>query len=220
MSQKSAFLEGEGDQWFQRNPLNLTTLSTDIFNHRVANYVRESSRVLEIGCADGRRLYAIKQLARGLGTFTGVDPSREAIKNGAETFPSLRLQLGTSDDTGLNESFDLVLLGFCMYLCDRNLLIQSVAECDRMLDDNGILAILDFEAPFPARRRYSHLQGLWSYKMDYSRLFLASPAYSLLEVVRQQISEPEGHSSLDSRFDNLSLTILKKSLGAGYVDLA
>jgi hypothetical protein len=42
------------------------------------------------------------------------------------------------------------------------------------------LAIYDFNIPSPQRRPYSHLPGLFSYKMDFSRLFTCNPIYRVL----------------------------------------
>jgi ubiquinone/menaquinone biosynthesis C-methylase UbiE len=78
-----------------------------------------------------------------------------------------------------NEHFDVVWFGFCLYLIDRSLLTAAVAEADRVLRDNGYLVITDFDPQYPCRRKYHHLAGVQSYKADYSKLFLANPAYTL-----------------------------------------
>jgi len=74
--------------------------------------------------------------------------------------------------------FDIVVFGFCLYLCDREDLFRIAQEADRVLKPDGWLIIHDFFAKTPTRREYHHKPGLFSYKMDYRRLFDWHPAYT------------------------------------------
>lgn len=215
--QRDAFLDGEGDQYFRRNPLDWQALLADPWNQCLAEYVVDGGRVLEIGCADGRRLATIGELSGVKCSLRGVDPSVEAIRQGSITCPHMNLSVGTADHTGVDGQFDLVLLGFCMYLCDRSLLFKAVAEVDRLVSDGGVLAIIDFDPPYPQKRRYHHLDGLWSYKMDYPGLFLASPSYAIIEKRGTDRSGPTSTEALQSPGDRVVLTILSKTFDAGYV---
>ena len=40
--------------------------------------------------------------------------------------------------------FDMIILGFCLYLCDRNKLFKIASEVDRVLKENSYLVIIDF----------------------------------------------------------------------------
>ena len=115
--------------------------------------------------------------------LAGVEPSASAVAAGRASDPRLDLRTGTADDLPFaDQSFDTIVLGFCLYLCDPALLPRIVCETDRTFRDGGTLAIVDFDPPSPRRRGTATRPGLWSHKMDYAAPFLAFPAYSLAEV--------------------------------------
>lgn len=173
MEQKRVFLAGEGDAYFQRNT---HTPRPDVLGF-FARHIRPGQRVLEIGCASGHN---VQWLAEHTGCQGfGVDPSSAAINAGRR--PGLQLEVGTADAVPFAEPFDMVIYGFCLYLVDRPLLHRTVAEGDRLVKEGGQLGIWDFDVDAPAKRAYHHVPGMWSYKMDYSRLWLADPAYSLID---------------------------------------
>jgi len=187
MDQKELFLREEGDAWFNRNRSALgkddgTAVTQDV------RYVRETlepfrsriTRILEIGCSNGLKL---ETLCRNFeATGMGIDPSALAIEDG-KTRPAanlLDLRVGTGDDLPCESgAFDLVYLAFCLYLTDRPLLLKTVAEADRVLKPGGFLAITDFDPAIRHRRSYSHAEGAFSYKQDYTRSFLECGHYYL-----------------------------------------
>src|SRR5207253_396680 len=77
-----------------------------------------------------------------------------------------------------DKKFDIVIFGFCLYLCDREDLFRIASEADRVLKNPGWLLILDFYSPAPLKRDYHHRSGLFSYKMDYRTLFLWNSSYT------------------------------------------
>lgn len=184
--QKSVFIQSEGDQWFERNQAALAEPSVlrDSLVTRIARHLPEAAgtawQVLEIGCGQGGNLDALSRVRSIKGR--GIDPSARAVAAGTSDFPHLELCVGTADALPYAEaSQDMVWFGFCLYLVDRGLLQRVVAEADRVLRDGGMLVMVDFDPLTPCKRPYHHKNGLYSYKMDYSHLFLANPAYSLLE---------------------------------------
>lgn len=208
-TQKDAFLAGEADAWFSRNATPRPTPSERL--DRVVAHLPPSPSVLEVGCADGRKL---AELAASVpGRYVGVDPSPAAIDEGRRRWPDLELHVGSADALPFDEQFDVVILGFFLYLCDRALLPRVVAESDRVLRDGGRLVIIDFDPRFPRQRRYRHLEGLWSFKMDYASLFLAYPSYALAEKV--PFTE-HGAGWTPDETERIAMTVLRKDLGAGY----
>jgi ubiquinone/menaquinone biosynthesis C-methylase UbiE len=180
--QHSAWADGgAADNWFERNREKIasdsaTPRSTALF----ASYIRPGQSVLEIGASNGHQLNRLQQLT-SCEAF-GIDPSKSAIADGKSKYPSLRLSAGTADKLEFqDESFDAVILGLCLYLVDRSLLMRAVAESDRVLRRNGMLMIVDFDPAVTHRRPFTHQQGLWSYKMRYPDLWLANPDYVLAE---------------------------------------
>ena len=183
-SQKSEFLRTEGDAFFQRNQQSLLPdgqlAATDPLLALLSTWSPFPARVLEIGCANGWRLDRVRAL--GAVKLHGVDPGAGAVAAGRRAYPDLDLQVGTADQLPFPDaSFDLVIFGFCLYLCDPSDYFRIVAEADRVLACSGQLCVLDFDPPFPYRNPYAHKPGLYSYKMDFGRLFLGHPHYQLRE---------------------------------------
>ena len=186
MKQRDAFLKSEGDAWFQRNSATADTPCDPEADSLLAEILAlspesmsgtgEAPRILEIGCGDGSRL-AWLQENRAFQCF-GVEPSEKAVAVAQER--GIAAQQGTAEHLPFDDqSMDLVVFGFCLYLCDREDLFRIACEADRVLNNPGWLLILDFYAPVPLKREYHHRAGLFSYKMDYTTLFRWHPGYTL-----------------------------------------
>ena len=217
--QRDVFFGGEGDAYDARNAHAEANL--EVLRHLVP-YLRPEGSVLEIGCGAGQNLAALERLMPDISCF-GIDPSRKAIERGLIRSPHHRLKVGTADSIPFECQFSMVFFGFCLYLCDRSLLHASVAEADRVLEDGergegGILAILDFDPSHPHRRSYRHDARLSSFKMDYSTLFLANPAYSLTtKVSLSHAGGTEGRPS--DPHDRVALWILQKDMSVAFPSL-
>lgn len=217
--QHLAWSEGKAaDEWFERNRVKLGAeasllRSTKLFSsHIVAGH-----RVLEIGASNGHQLHKLQQLT-GCEAF-GIDPSISAIADGKTKYPGLGLSTGTADKLEFpDECFDVVILGFCLYLVDRSLLMRAVAEADRVLRRGGMLMIADFDPAVTHRRPFAHQQGLWSYKMCYPDLWLASPDYVLVEKCSYSHEGDEFHSDPGERV--AAWVLVKQSHDDAYPELA
>jgi SAM-dependent methyltransferase len=203
--QRDIFLDGEGDAWFRRNRDGDPLAVLD----RLARHVLPDASILEVGCGDGRNLARLP----GSGNRAGVDPSTLAIAAGSAEHPEFDLRVGTAEAVPFRDPFDVVLFGFCLYLCDRQSLPRIIAEADRLLIDGGTLAILDFDPPFPRRRQYRHREGVLSWKVDYASIFLAYPSYSLVEKVSTSHEYP---GWVPREGDRVALWVLRKELELGY----
>jgi ubiquinone/menaquinone biosynthesis C-methylase UbiE len=211
-TQRTAFLNGEGDAWFNRN----AHYKLDQFDHvdkEILQHIPLGSNILEIGCADGRRLARIQKVVGTGSRLVGIDPSSAAVTQGLTTFQDLDLRIGTADDLPQSEFFEIVILGFCLYLCDRGLLSKIVSEVDRVLKDDGTLIITDFDPPHPRTRQYRHHEGLWSYKMDYSSLFTAYPHFN--QSSKKSMSHQGGDWEI-SEGERIAVWVLKKHISIGY----
>ena len=214
--QRDIFSEIEGDKFFERNRKGLSEMSpaTKRVIERIAQYVvsTKATRVLEIGCASGANLAALNSL-RSIDGF-GIEPSRDAVRAGTESFPHFNLQVGTADRLPFDDgSMEVVWFAFCLYLVDRSLLHRVVAEADRVLKDGGIIVIHDFDPDVPCVRAYSHQPGVSSYKMNYSGLFLCDPAYSLVEKLSFTHESAEWSSDAQQR---LAFWVCRKNVALGY----
>lgn len=214
-SQSKVFLNGEADSWFNRNFKTSTkkNIEKDLALNFLLSQNLENLNILEVGCADGWRLDQLIQ--NGCGKCVGVEPSGEAVKVGKERFRNIDLLVGSAEDIPVeSNSFDVVVSGFCLYLCDRSELFKIAYEYDRVLKDGGMIVITDFISNTPYRNKYSHLDGVYSYKMDYSKMFLWNPIYELVYKINADMHSLSLHSNdKDSR---ITLTVLRKKVDIAY----
>ena len=186
MRQAEAFLFGEGDNWYERN-------KRAELNYNVVNAILEldiqPDRILEVGCGNGRYLAEYQRYFAGRGcTYHGIDPSQKAIADGRANYQGIKFWVNTALK-GLQQlheyrlKYDLIIFGFCLYVVDREDLFDIVAMADRLLADGGHIAIHDFAPSVVYKVPYHHKQGLFTYKMDYARLWLGNPGYK--EIARQ-----------------------------------
>ena len=185
-SQKSVFLEGEGDAWFQRN------LKADV--DQVASWIEQDPlgdlvenlplatgpeiSVFEVGCGQGLRLAQLNKI-KGW-SVAGLDPSKNAISSfkdaGYEGF------VGTADALPIaDNSVDLLIFGFCLYLCDRDDLFLVASEANRVLKPQSWLAIIDFWSPNQITNKYHHNSSINSYKDNFPSMFNWNPSYTITD---------------------------------------
>jgi SAM-dependent methyltransferase len=181
--QRDVFLSGEGDAWFQRNRRDqpLVSATDDPLLPALLDIPLEAgagTSVVEVGCGQGLRLHT---LAREKGWLVhGLDPSAEAVA--AATELGVDARVGTAEQLPYaSRSVDLLIFGFCLYLCDRDDLFQIAAEAHRVLKPSSWLAILDFWSPWPRSNPYCHRPGLQSYKSNLPEMFLWNPSYIITD---------------------------------------
>ncbi|PCH56232.1 MAG: hypothetical protein COC15_03440 [Legionellales bacterium] len=143
----------------------------------------------------------------------GIDPSNNAIQQGNKQYSNLHLETGTADNLPYeNGFFKVVIFGFCLYLVDRDLLMRTIAEADRVLGDKGFIIITDFDSIMPHKRKYHHLpdREIYSYKMDYAQLFFGCPHYALVEKISYSHQSEFFCKDMSER---VATTILYKDVG-------
>ena len=106
-----------------------------------------------------------------------------------------------------NEKYDLVHLGFFLYLVDREFFLRCISEADRLVKFGGFLSIIDFETPFRYSNSYSHLNGVYSHKQNNSDVFVASGLYSVVNKFQFSLKNFFFHKDINER---VSLTLLYK----------
>lgn len=207
MSQKDVFLASEGDAWFRRNEAALADRdwSQEPLTRRVLAVPEPAqAKVLEIGCGEGGRLEYLAA-ARRWEVF-GIDPSEQAVAKANARGVCARQ--GTAEQLPFEDAcFDVVMFGFCLYLCDDRDLFKIAAEADRVLRERGWLLILDFETRAPVYKTYHHLAGVRSRKMDYKSMFLWHPWYALASHEKCQHASEQWTDNPD---DWVSVACLRK----------
>jgi ubiquinone/menaquinone biosynthesis C-methylase UbiE len=210
MKQKEIFLQSEGDAWVTRNQQEVAArklpdddpLLCEILN--IYNHTGAVKKVLEIGCGDGTRLTWLKDNLNV--DCHGIDPSAQGVA--AAYAKGLNVQRGVADALPFDDqSFDVVIFGFCLYLCDREDLFRIASEADRVLRAPGWLMILDFFSPVPHAKTYHHRPGVQSYKMDYRTLFNWHPNYA---CITHKVRHHSDGSYTDDQDEWTAVSVLHK----------
>ena len=178
---KELFLSNEGDNYYERNKYYLYK-DDDIILNKLSNYKfheLQNYNILEIGCSNGWRLNEMFKLNPN-NNYYGIDPSTNAVNNGFDNFKNISLSVGTCDSIKYNDNyFDIILIPFVFMYIDRELLLKSIAEIDRLLKNNGILIITDFYSNRQRKNEYKHSLNKFIYKQNYFEIFLNSKNYFL-----------------------------------------
>jgi SAM-dependent methyltransferase len=213
-TQKEVFLKSEADAWFNRNRDALTqvdypnspmiTTIEDLVQH---SEMGSNVSILEIGCGDGGKL---AHLAKNKNLkVKGLEPSELAV--GAARAKGVDVTRGTADKLPFEDkSFDIIVFGFCLYLCDREDLFKIAQEACRVLKDKSWLVIQDFYAETPIKNAYHHRPGIFSYKMDYRKLFDWHPNFTCFS---HHVSAHGEKNFTDESNEWVAISVLRKNSG-------
>jgi len=210
--QKKIFSDSEGNQWFNQNiNSNNANIYINDKNDKTIEILKFieliPKKVLEIGCSSGKKLNLIKKAFSA--DCWGIDPSSKAIEAGKKEYSEIVLNVGTADDLPYDDnSFDTIIFGGCLCLCDRNDLFKIAYEADRCLKNEGTLIVKDFFPTFPFKNNYSHVEGVYIYKLDYSKMFLWNPSYA--EVANFVFSH-SGFEHRDVPNEKVAIIVLRKN---------
>jgi len=179
--QKKLFLNSEADQMFLRNKEKLFQINYQkdeiflILNKKINKNKRFN--ILEVGCAGGDRLLFLKEKFPKC-KFYGIDPSKKAIKKNIKS--NINLKVGSADKLPYaNNKFDIIIFGFCLYLCDNDDLFKIGSEAYRVIKKKSLVIIKDFIQDNVKYNKYSHLKNILSRKMNYVRMFTWHPNIKL-----------------------------------------
>jgi ubiquinone/menaquinone biosynthesis C-methylase UbiE len=209
LKQKNLFLNSEGNKYFNRNKkkLDFINYENDPISIKVKKLIGQSKKfnILEVGCGDGKRLkYLKKQFSKS--NFYGIDPSSKAISNPK----NVKLKKGTADKLPFRDNkFDIVIFGFCLYLCDDNDLFKICDETFRVSKENSWIIILDFYSENLYYKKYKHNKKILARKMNYANLFSWHPN---IDIESQAIMSHEDNNKWTDNSDNkISISCLRKS---------
>lgn len=208
--QKDKFLNFEANNWFERNINHIKGETKDQLFYEILSLAKNKNsdlskiKILEIGCSNGHRLKSLKN--EGLKCH-GIDPSNRAILDALNN--GLDCKVGTADELDYNSNeFDIVVFGFCLYLCDPDDYFKIANEANRVLKNKGHIVILDFYSKMPYSNKYIHAEGIKSHKMDFSALFNWHPNYSLVKLIS---GSHENFSYTENIDDLIAIHILNKN---------
>ena len=212
--QKKIFLKFEANKFYKRNIERLNTINykNDKIFVELKNYLgikKKKLNLLEVGCCDAGLINFISQHFKHIKCH-GIDPSSFSIKS--QKNPDLNLKVATADKLPFkNDMFDILIYNFCLYLSDDEDLTKIIFEADRVLKNNGVIFILDFYHKQTKYIKYVHHKGVFSRKMDYSKLFLWHPKYELIKIKKFKHKNRNIHFK-DKDLNTTSLHLIKRNI--------
>jgi ubiquinone/menaquinone biosynthesis C-methylase UbiE len=218
--QKKAFLDFEGDEWFFRNSNSIANYNSeeDAVINLMKDYNLKAQTLLELGCSAGYRLNAIKEYFPD-SIICGLEPSKLAIEYGLKNYPEINFVNGTADDLSSykDASFDIIIVGFLLYVIDRDLLLKVISEIDRVLKNGGKIILVDFFSELPTKNSYEHIKDAlaFSFKQNYDEIFLSTKLYHLIDKSSYNHLNKSKDSSEDY-YNKYSITLLRKDLISSY----
>ena len=215
--QTDTFRFDEGDNWFRRNESALDPSRRD---HVIDMVLRANERVnirsvCELGCSNGWRLAALADAIPSLEWLSGSDLSGAAIEHGKARWPGLDLRIGSLDQTGFDEQFDLVIVSFVLHWVARERLVASIDAIDALVREGGALIVADFLPNSPCARHYHHRTDveIYTYKQDYIALFTSLGTYS--EIAREIFSHAGASATDIDPQDRAVCALLRKFTSRG-----
>lgn len=174
MKQKEYFLNGEGDKWIKRNlkEITLRNYNNDLVIEEIKKikntfYKKKKIKILEIGCGDSTRLKKIKN--NEIFCY-GLDPSKIAVEKSIKK--GIVSKIGTADSVPFkNNYFDIVIFGFCLYVCDSSDYNKIKRECLRTLKNKSFIIIEDFFSKKKIIKKLRHNKKINVTKMDFAKIF-------------------------------------------------
>ena len=203
--QNETIWKSEADAWYRRNseaPYSAEIISAFKFLHDSFLGQRDGLNVLEFGCSDGRNGRALEKFQIN---YTGVDPSDLAVQEGIAR--GLNLRRGMAQTTSFPKQFDLIILGFFLYLTPKTDWMGIVKNIDDHIGETGYIIIKDFFSESYAEKNYSHDDNLKMHKFNFSKMFSWYPDYT--EIYKSMTSTEPGEYSSNDYF--VQTTVLKVS---------
>jgi len=202
--QSEIFRQSEAKAWLKRNEHKLPPQEDPVLDI-ISRLKLSPLNVLEIGCSNGWRLDKLRKTY--LCNCEGLDP---CIEQPIRTAAGSYLVPGTADNIPLASPFggkpyDTVIFGYCLYLCDPDDYFAIASQSNAVLQDGGYLIIYDFFTNTAYSREYVHRFGILSRKMDFAKLWLAHPFYSM--ITRDIIGQGD---------DRTSVAVLRKNVTTAF----
>ena len=201
---KNYFLRIGGDKYYKRNVDSEVIIKKSVLYKVLKKNLSKNKNILEIGCSDGKKLILLKKKYRNC-NFYGIDPSTSPLNNLKKN--KINYKVGTADELPFRDNFfDIIVYGFCLYLCDDDLLFKIASEGFRCLRPGGIIIIEDFVLKKPVYKKYIHKRGILTRKMDYVSMFEWHPKIKLIKTMKYL------HPISKKKLENyVTVAILKKN---------
>ena len=206
----------ESNRYFERNKNAITDkneasknayIAKSFIEKYIASFPNTISKVLEIGCNYGYNLNFISQELNI--ECHGIEPSDKAVEYGnqrwSENNSKVHLTQGISNKLPYHDDeFDVVLIGFSLYVTPREMIADSILEINRVLRQGGFIILTDFDTPIMCRRVNEHNAEMPVFKENYANRFLPI-GYSLAEKTSYSHSGDTFNPDIQERVSTQSL---------------
>jgi ubiquinone/menaquinone biosynthesis C-methylase UbiE len=142
-------------------------------------FLQAGDRVLDVGCANGWRLRRLLKKMPALGLVAGMDLSFTALQDGLSKGSRSLVRADATAFPVRANSMDCVILGFVCYATGRRSALAVLAEVERVVRDDGVVAVLDFLPDAPTENPYHHVnrESIDVIKTDYAGTLVAYGGY-------------------------------------------
>jgi ubiquinone/menaquinone biosynthesis C-methylase UbiE len=207
--QRKKFLKSEGDNYFLRNEEKLfkRDYSKDEIVLLLKNKINKNKKynILEIGCAAGDRLIFLKKKFPNC-TFFGIDPSKKAINKNKNK--NINLKVGSAEKLPYGDKkFDIIIFGFCLYLCDNEDLFKIGSEAFRTTKNKSFIIIKDYIQSKIKYNKYLNSKNIFSRKMDYLNMFIWHPN---IKIISHKIIIEHENKKFSKKDSEVSIVCLMK----------
>ncbi len=192
----------EADAWHKRNRGGDQPYEASVDFSRLLDEIESLGFVpksfCEVGASDGYNLWAFEQKFPEPSLVVGVEASSQAVSQGNRELNKrgsfAKLVQGSGHSLPyLDDSFDLVYLGFVMYLADQILLSEFYQEGIRILKPGGLLCLTDF-FPTSSTPEYKHDPKIKIVKRDHIQGLIDAGRGTLMAVYLQALGKSEGET--------------------------
>ena len=118
---------------------------------------------------------------------------------------SLDLRVGTADKINFRKKFDLIIYGFCLYLCDEEDYKKIFHEACLKLKKKGFIIIFDFFSTKKIKSKYKHDSNIITTKFDFKKIFIKNNVFCIISERKFKIKDK------NNLFTDYSAIILKKN---------
>ena len=143
--------------------------------HSLAEYVKNGDKVLDIGCGNGRFLYALQNKKA---EYYGIDSSEEMIERAREKFPDAEfLRADALDLPFENNSFDKIIsMAVLHHIPSNDLRSDFMREAYRVLKKDGFLILTvwnlwNHKKPLALLLKYFALKIISRSKLDFKDVY-------------------------------------------------
>jgi len=162
--------------------------------------------LLDIGCSYGQLMFFLKDKFEN-SFFVGIDPGYKSIEIAKKNLESTNIKFYQNYSHGLSQfkdnSFDIVVLAMVLQWIPRKYLLQTIAEINRVLKNNGLIFIEEFFPNEPIKSQSKHNSNIYIFKDFYEKYFEVYPWFELIN--KEILLEDKG-------FDyRKSICLLKKN---------